>query len=247
MSGLFFIALAYLDLHYGPHCGGLARRDAVPSGTTRLARLATPAAEISSLHPTKDNRDGINLPMEHLRQIASLDDEPAMLKTTVCQHCGRHPFAGQTSDQPHSAPSADGLSTRYIYGYAFRRPGSGQRRSRRRRTVRLWQLVDEGIRTRADAPSAPTPEEIAAARRAAVRRERSRPPGPGAGLRDRTGARPTVVVAPADASGRARGCAATRSGRPDRRDHDTRAGRTSVHGDGPAGCPATYLPRGAPR
>jgi hypothetical protein len=103
---------------------------------------------------------------EHLRQITSADDDEPVLETTVCQHCGRHPFAGQPRRPSVIAPRPPmvfppNAHTGTPSGAPV--PASDHVDDDERW---LWQLVEQGTRTRADAPTAPTSEEIAAARRA---------------------------------------------------------------------------------
>jgi hypothetical protein len=57
----------------------------------------------------------------------------------LCQHCGRHPFAVPDEDAVRAADDDEAW---------------------------LWQVIDDGDRTREAAPVAPTPEDVASARRA---------------------------------------------------------------------------------
>ena len=108
----------------------------------------------------------INPPMEHLRQMASLSEDVAVLGGVVCQHCGRHPFAGQPRRSAVIAPRPPtvlGANAHVGTPSAAPVPTSDEVSDDERW---LWQLVEQATRTRADAPAAPTSEEISAARRA---------------------------------------------------------------------------------
>ena len=105
-------------------------------------------------------------PTEHLPQTDSPTDDGSMVETAVCQHCGRHPFAGPTARPIVIAPRPpmalqSNAHTGTLPAAAVR---VGDEVDEDEQV--LWQLVEQATRTRAEAPAAPTAEEIGAARRA---------------------------------------------------------------------------------
>jgi hypothetical protein len=101
--------------------------------------------------------------------MTSLGNIMAVLETALCQHCGRHPFAGQfeLAEAPHVGDRLPVLAQRFPV-IPLARPDTDRERTDAVDDDErwLWQLVEEGDRTRVQAPSAPTPEEISASRRA---------------------------------------------------------------------------------
>ncbi|MGH3655910.1 MAG: hypothetical protein ACRDUA_04570 [Micromonosporaceae bacterium] len=81
---------------------------------------------------------------------AVLDQIAHLLSVTPCQHCGRSPY--------QSEPRHDAASDLDLVGPAERR---------------LWRQADEGAKVRAAAPGEPSPEKIAAARKALTQARRA--------------------------------------------------------------------------
>ena len=82
------------------------------------------------------------------------NDVLAVLTSALCQHCGRHPFA-LPQDRAAQPPRARSGASAPVLDGAVEDDEPW-----------LWQLVEDGDRAQERAPSAPTAEEISAARRA---------------------------------------------------------------------------------